>query len=120
MVSLIIQRTLQLVFLLFGISFLVFSSMHIAPGNPAAVIGGPTATASDIEAIEDNLGLNDPFLTQYARYVGNAVQGDFGYSYQTTQPVADAIMVRFPNTLKLAVASMIVAVIIGILRAISC
>ncbi|MGB6780388.1 MAG: nickel ABC transporter permease [Planococcus citreus] len=115
MVSLIIQRTLQLVFLLFGISFLVFSSMHIAPGNPAAVIGGPTATASDIEAIEENLGLNDPFLTQYARYVGNAVQGDFGYSYQTTQPVADAIMVRFPNTLKLAVASMIVAVIIGII-----
>ncbi|MBU9674435.1 ABC transporter permease [Planococcus sp. CP5-4] len=115
MVSLIIQRTLQLVFLLFGISFLVFSSMHIAPGNPAAVIGGPTATASDIEAIEENLGLNDPFLTQYFRYVGNAVQGDFGYSYQTTQPVADAIMVRFPNTLKLAVASMIVAVIIGII-----
>lgn len=115
MVALIIRRALELVFLLFGISFLVFSSMYIAPGDPAAVIGGPTATASDIEAIQENLGLNDPFLMQYARYIGNAVQGDFGYSYQTTQPVADAILIRFPNTLKLAIASMIVAVIIGII-----
>ncbi|CEG21303.1 Glutathione transport system permease protein GsiC [Planococcus massiliensis] len=115
MVSLIIRRTLQLVFLLLGISFLVFSSMYIAPGDPAAIIGGPTATETDIAAIRANLGLDDPFLAQYARYLGNAVQGDFGYSYQTTQPVADAIAVRFPNTLKLAVASMIVAVIIGIL-----
>lgn len=115
LIALIIRRALQLVFLLFGISFLVFSSMYIAPGDPAAVIGGPTATASDIEAIQENLGLNDPFLVQYARYIGNAVQGDFGYSYQTTQPVADAILIRFPNTLKLAIASMIVAVIIGII-----
>ncbi|MEK6267209.1 MAG: ABC transporter permease [Planococcus sp. (in: firmicutes)] len=115
MISLIIRRALQLLFLLVGISFLVFSSMYIAPGDPAAVIGGPTATESDITAIRDNLGLNDPFLTQYARYVGNAVQGDFGYSYQTSQPVADAIMVRFPNTLKLAIASMIVAVVLGVI-----
>ncbi|PSL34316.1 peptide/nickel transport system permease protein [Planomicrobium soli] len=115
MVSLIIRRALQLVFLLLGISFLVFSSMYIAPGDPAAIIGGPTATESDIAAIRANLGLDDPFLAQYARYIGNAIQGDFGYSYQTTQPVADAITVRFPNTLKLAIASMIVAVIIGIL-----
>ncbi|TDL31419.1 ABC transporter permease [Jeotgalibacillus sp. S-D1] len=115
MIALIIRRFLQLVFLLFGISFLVFSSMYIAPGDPAAVIGGPTATESDISAIRANLGLDDPFLVQYARYVGNAVQGDFGYSYQTTQPVADAITVRFPNTLKLAIASMVVAVIIGII-----
>ncbi|MFP3326207.1 ABC transporter permease, partial [Planococcus sp. SIMBA_160] len=60
------------------------------------------------------------FLTQYARYVGNAFQGDFGYSSQTTQPVADVIMVRVPNTLKLAVASMIVAVIFGILTGLIC
>lgn len=115
LVALIIRRALQLVFLLFGISFLVFSSMYIAPGDPAAIIGGPTATESDIAAIRANLGLDDPFLAQYARYLGNAVQGDFGYSYQTTQPVADAIAIRFPNTLKLAIASMIVAVIIGII-----
>jgi peptide/nickel transport system permease protein len=114
MVSMIVRRFLQLVFLLFGISFLVFSSMYLAPGDPASMIGGPTATESDLEAIRDNLGLNDPFLTQYGRYISNVVQGDLGFSYQTRQPVSEAIAIRFPNTLKLAVASMIIAVIIGI------
>jgi peptide/nickel transport system permease protein len=115
MISMIVRRFSQLVFLLFGISFLVFSSMYLAPGDPASMIGGPTATESDLEAIRDNLGLNDPFLTQYGRYISNVVQGDLGFSYQTRQPVSEAISVRFPNTLKLAVASMIIAVIIGII-----
>jgi len=115
MVALIIRRAFQLLFLLFGISFLVFSSMFIAPGDPASMIGGPTATTSDLEAIRADLGLDDPFLVQYGTYVKNAVQGDFGYSYQSRQPVAEAIAGRFPNTLKLAVASMIVAIIIGII-----
>ncbi|HJF33143.1 MAG TPA: ABC transporter permease [Sporosarcina psychrophila] len=114
MIALIVRRAFELIFLLFGISFLVFSSMHIAPGDPASMIGGPTATESDLAAIRTNLGLDDPFLVQYGRYVKDAVQGDFGYSYQTKQPVSEAITVRFPNTLKLAVASMIIAVIIGI------
>jgi len=114
MIALIVRRAFELIFLLFGISFLVFSSMHIAPGDPASMIGGPTATESDLAAIRTNLGLDDPFLVQYGRYVKDAVQGDFGYSYQTKQPVSEAIAVRFPNTLKLAVASMIIAIIIGI------
>ncbi|WP_075619481.1 nickel ABC transporter permease [Paenisporosarcina indica] len=115
MIALIVRRAIQLVFLLLGISFLVFSSMFIAPGDPATMVGGPTATESDLVAIRDNLGLNDPFLVQYGRYLGNAVQGDFGYSYQSKQSVSEAIAVRFPNTLKLAIASMIVAIIIGII-----
>ncbi|MEK4094148.1 MULTISPECIES: nickel ABC transporter permease [unclassified Viridibacillus] len=114
MISLIARRIVELLLLLVGISFLVFSSMYIAPGDPSTMIGGPTATESDLENIRDNLGLNDPFLVQYGRYVKNAVQGDFGYSYQTKQSVSEAIAVRFPNTLKLAIASMIVAIIIGI------
>ena len=115
MIALIVRRAIQLVFLLLGISFLVFSTMYIAPGDPATMVGGPTATESDLVAIRDNLGLNDPFLVQYGRYLGNAVQGDFGYSYQSKQSVSEAIALRFPNTLKLAVASMIVAIIIGII-----
>ncbi|MCP3741476.1 nickel ABC transporter permease [Rossellomorea sp. BNER] len=115
MVALIIRRFVQLILLLVGISFLVFGSMHIAPGDPASIIGGPTATASDIEAIRDSLGLNDPFLVQYWDYLKGVFQGDFGYSYQTKQSVSEAIAVRFPNTLNLAIASMIVAVVIGII-----
>nr|WP_263324697.1 nickel ABC transporter permease [Neobacillus sp. Marseille-Q6967] len=114
MIAMIVRRFFQLIFLLFGISFLVFSSMYLAPGDPASMIGGPTATESDLEAIRDNLGLNDPFITQYGRYLANLAQGDLGFSYQTRQPVSEAIAIRFPNTFKLAVASMIIAIIIGI------
>jgi len=92
--------------------------MHIAPGDPASIIGGPTASESDIAAIRDNLGLNDPFLVQYWDYLKGVFQGDFGYSYQTKQSVSEAIAVRFPNTLNLAIASMIVAVVIGLIAGI--
>ncbi|KAB2333361.1 ABC transporter permease [Cytobacillus depressus] len=115
MIAMIVRRFFQLIFLLFGISFLVFSSMHIAPGDPATMIGGPTASESDLEAIRNNLGLNDPFLVQYGRYISDVVKGDLGYSYQTRQPISEAIAIRFPNTLKLAIASIIIAVIIGII-----
>ncbi|MFB3160955.1 nickel ABC transporter permease [Neobacillus sp. 179-J 1A1 HS] len=114
MAAMIVRRFIQLVFLLFGISFLVFSSMYLAPGDPASMIGGPTATESDLEAIRDNLGLNEPFLAQYGNYLAGVVQGDLGFSYQTRQPVSEAIAIRFPNTLKLAIASMVIAVLIGI------
>ncbi|WP_044749379.1 nickel ABC transporter permease [Bacillus alveayuensis] len=114
MVGLIIRRFFQLLLLLVGISFLVFTSMYIAPGDPAAIIAGPTATESDIEAIREDLGLDDPFLVQYGRYISGVLQGDLGYSFQTKQSVWEAIAVRFPNTLNLAIASMIVAVLIGV------
>ncbi|MED4877070.1 ABC transporter permease [Anoxybacillus geothermalis] len=118
MAGMIVRRFFQLVLLLIGISFLVFTSMYIAPGDPAAIIAGPTASQSDIEAIREDLGLDDPFLVQYGRYMNGLFHGDLGYSYQTKQPVWDAIMTRFPNTLKLAIASIIVAVIIGVVAGI--
>jgi peptide/nickel transport system permease protein len=114
----IVRRFFQLILLLIGISFLVFTSMYIAPGDPAAIIAGPTATKSDIDAIREDLGLNDPFLVQYVRYISGILHGDLGYSYQTKQSVWEAIMTRFPNTLNLAIASIIVAVIIGVVAGI--
>lgn len=113
MVALIIRRIVQLLFLLLGLSFLVFGSMYIAPGDPASIIGGPTATASDLAAIRTNLGLDQPFLVQYGHYLLNVLHGNLGYSYQTQQSVAEAIATRFPTTLKLATVSMIVAIVIG-------
>lgn len=103
-----------MILLLVGISFLVFMSMHIAPGDPASIIGGPTATESDIASIREDLGLNEPILIQYKKYLGGLLQGDLGFSYQTKQSVSNAIAIRFPNTLNLAIASMIVAIVIGV------
>ncbi|SEA78269.1 peptide/nickel transport system permease protein [Thalassobacillus cyri] len=114
MVGLIANRFLQLVLLLFGISFLVFMSMHFAPGDPATIIGGPTATESDLAAIRAELGLNDPVLLQYFDYIRGVVQGDLGYSFQNNQSVSEAIATRFPQTLNLAIASMVVAILIGV------
>jgi peptide/nickel transport system permease protein len=88
--------------------------MHIAPGDPATIIGGPTATASDLAAIREDLGLNEPVLVQYVDYMKNLFQGDMGYSYQTGQPVTEAIISRLPTTVKLASASMLIAIVIGI------
>ena len=114
MVQFIIRRFAQMVLLLIGISFIVFMSMHLAPGDPATIIGGPTATKSDIEAIREDLGLNKPVLVQYVDYMNGLIHGDLGYSYRTGQSVTEAITTRFPITIKLAVASMIVAIVIGI------
>ncbi|PFH85782.1 nickel ABC transporter permease [Bacillus sp. AFS088145] len=118
MASLILRRLFQLFLLLLGISFLVFASMHLAPGDPAAIIGGPTATKADLNAIRESLGLNDSFFVQYWHYLSSVLHGDLGYSFQTKQSVAEAISIRFPNTLSLAIASMVVAVIIGVITGI--
>lgn len=114
MLGLIVRRIAQLFLLLIGISFIVFMSMHIAPGDPASIIGGPTATQSDIDAIKEKLGLNDTVFIQYWRYISGVLQGDLGYSFQTKQSVSEALIIRFPNTLNLAIASIIVAVVIGV------
>ncbi|MGP4073263.1 ABC transporter permease [Piscibacillus sp. B03] len=118
MLNLIVSRFVQMFFLLIGISFIVFMSMHFAPGDPARIIGGPTASASDIESIRTNLGLDRPVLVQYWDYLVGVLQGDLGYSYQSNESVNAAIATRFPNTLNLAIASMIVAVIIGVVAGI--
>lgn len=114
MVGLITKRFLQLLVLLVGISFLVFMSMHLAPGDPATIIGGPTATESDLQAIRADLGLDKPVLVQYFDYIRGVVQGDLGFSFQNNQSVSEAIASRFPQTLNLAIASMVVAIIIGV------
>ncbi|HEX6923507.1 MAG TPA: ABC transporter permease [Bacillales bacterium] len=114
MFGFILRRFVQLFFLLIGITFIVFMSMHLAPGDPAQIIGGPTATQSDIIAIKESLGLDRPIFVQYWDYLSGLFQGDLGYSYQSKQSVAHALMIRFPNTLNLAIASIIIAIIIGV------
>ncbi|MET3682784.1 peptide/nickel transport system permease protein [Alkalibacillus flavidus] len=104
MAGLILRRFIQMFFLLIGISIIVFLSMHLAPGDPARIIGGPTATDSDIQ----------PLVVQYWNYITNVFQGDLGYSFQSGQSVNEAIATRFPNTLNLAIASIIVAIVVGV------
>lgn len=110
----VFKRIMQMLLLLLGMSFLVFLSLYLAPGDPAELIAGPNATPEDILNVRANLGLDKPFFTQYFIYLGNLLQGNLGTSLTTRQPILDEILVRLPYTLNLACASMIIAIIIGI------
>ena len=97
-----------------GVSLLVFFLMNKASGDAAATIAGTDATLEEIEEVREQLGLNDPFFVQYARYMGNILKGDMGVSYMTGRDVFQTYIQRVPKTFELAIASMIVALLISI------
>ena len=100
--------------LLIGMSFIVFASLYIAPGDPAQMVAGVAATEQDIEAVRVSLGLDKPFLVQYGIYLKNLLTLDLGMSYTTRQPIIQEIAIRLPFTINLAVAAIIIAIVIGI------
>jgi peptide/nickel transport system permease protein len=105
----------MLIPVLIGVSFIVFTLMYITPGDPAAIMLGESASLEEVESLREEMGLNDPFIVQYGRFVKNAVfHGDVGRSYVTKRPVSEEILQRFPATLKLATAAVIVSMCIGI------
>lgn len=110
------KRILILIPTLIGVSFIVFSLLYLSPGDAALAVAGPEASKEVIETIRQNLGLNDPFLIQYGRYLKNLVLNfDLGTSYQTGRSVTQSLLSAFPNTLKLAGGSLFIAVIFGII-----
>lgn len=94
-------------------TFIVFASLYIAPGDPAAMVAGASATEEDIAIVRQNLGLDEPFFKQYFSYLNRLVHLDLGTSFTTKQPIMDEIAIRLPNTLNLACAAMILAVLVG-------
>lgn len=115
MIRYILRRTLFLIPVMLGVSFIVFSLIHFTPGDAAVVILGESAPPEAIEALRAEMGLNDPFLVQYGRYVFNVVTKlDFGSSYVSRRPVFNEIIQQFPNTIKLAALAVTVAIFIGI------
>ncbi|MGL4629025.1 nickel ABC transporter permease [Cetobacterium sp.] len=110
----ILKRILLLIPVLLGVSFLVFTIMSFTPGDPAQLILGESAPREAVAQLRAEMGLNDPFIVQYIRFVKNAVVGNFGQSYTTGREVFGEIFSRFPNTLILAVLGIIIAVCIGI------
>ncbi len=103
-----------MILLLLGMTFIVFASLYIAPGDPAAMVAGASATPEDIEHVRVSLGLDKPFLVQYGIYLKNLLTLNLGMSYTTRQPILQEIMVRLPNTLNLACASIILSILVGI------
>jgi ABC-type dipeptide/oligopeptide/nickel transport system permease component len=100
------------------VSLIVFLILHLAPGDPARLIAGEEATAEQVEAIRRELGLDRPLYEQYFTFLGRMLRGDFGKSTLTKRPVLEEIAPRWINTIKLAMASTIVCVAIGLLAGI--
>jgi peptide/nickel transport system permease protein len=114
MVAFLIRRILGLVLVWLGVTILVFSIMHLAPGDPAMIILGPKATAESLARLRHELGLDQPLPVQYLRWLGNVLQGDFGRSLQLKRDVSELLWTRFRATALLATAATVIAVAIGL------
>lgn len=110
----IAQRLFATVPVLLGIAVLVFVLLRLTPGDPAIMLAGPQASREEIDIVRRSLGLDQPIPVQFARWFSRAVQGDLGRSSQLGVPVAPLVMDKFKNTVILAVASLLLAVIIAI------
>jgi peptide/nickel transport system permease protein len=109
-----VRRVLLAVPVLLGVATLVFSLIHLVPGDPAQAMLGDGAAPQDVAELRVSLGLDQPLLTQYGSFLRHALGGDLGKSFRTGQPVTTMIAERVPATAELAVAAMIVAIAIAI------
>jgi peptide/nickel transport system permease protein len=113
-VRFLVRRVLLTVPVLLGVATLVFSLIHLVPGDPAQAMLGDGASPQDIAELRTNLGLDRPLPAQYAAFLRSAVTGDLGKSFRTGQPVTQMIAERVPATAELAVAAMAVAILLAI------
>ena len=110
----VIKRLLMMIPILLGVTFIIFILTYVAPGDPAVLVLGEAAPLEALEALREEMGLNDPLLVRYFNYVLDVLQGDLGTSFATRRGVADEVFARFPTTLMLAFYGTILSVIIGI------
>ena len=114
MVRFIGLRLLAVVPTLIIVTFLVYGLVLLIPGDPAITLAGPDATAADVEALRESLGLNQPFIIQYLNWASAALRGDLGYSLFSNLPVLDTIMRALPVTLSLALVAIVIAIALSI------
>lgn len=114
MVSYIGQRLIMAIFVLFGVTLLVFAMLRLIPGDPARTIAGDLATQEFVEQVRKEFGLDRPLYVQYFTFLGKLLRADLGISIRSRRPVAQEIWERFPNTVELAVTSMLIASVIGL------
>ena len=111
----VIKRLLFTIIVLFGVAVVIFTILSLTPGSPVRSILGLNATPDRIAELEHRLGLDKPFYQRFFEYIFGLLHGDLGTSYITNQPVGPEIMSRFKPTLLLAISSIILSSVIGIL-----
>ena len=110
----VIRRLLQALPVLFGITLISFTIIHLAPGDPAALLIDPAASAEDVLRIRAALGLDQPIYVQYVKWLGHVLRGDLGRSFLDGQPVLQKIMEVIPNTLQLTFIAFLLSLTVGI------
>jgi len=110
----LVKRILALIPVLFVVSVVIFLIIHITPGDPASVILGESATAQDVEALRQQLGLDLPMYQQYMNWILDVLRGDLGESYFMKESVSEAIFSHLQPTLSLAILAQIIALLIAI------
>lgn len=113
MLAFLVRRLLQSIIVMLVVALVSFSLFNFV-GDPINNMVGQETTLQQREELREQLGLNDPFVVQFARFVGNAVQGNFGISYRLARPVDVVIAERLPATLELAIVSALFALVVGV------
>ena len=111
----VVKRVLSMIPLMFVVSITVFLFIRLIPGDPARMIGGPTATAGEIAAIRSQLGLDQPLIPQFVQWLGGIFQGDLGHSFTNNTSVVELLAPRLPITMYLTICSITWSVILGVI-----
>jgi peptide/nickel transport system permease protein len=114
----IIKRLLQIIPVILGVTLIAFALIHLAPGDPVRTMLGQHATQQEIDEIRAKYGLDQPLYVQYFIWLGDVLKGDLGRSILSHEQVTTEIASRFPNTIELAIAAMIFAILIGVVAGI--
>ena len=114
MIAYIVRRLFSTVVVMAVVAFVVFSLLYLTPGDPAAIIAGDIATDEDIRRIHARLGLDDPFLVQFGRWLWSLAHGDLGTSIFTNLPVTQLIGQRIEPTLSLTLCTLVVSILVAV------
>lgn len=117
MISYTIRRILIIIPTLFVITFLVFLGLELTPGDAVSYMVSPDALANisqeSLEQLRDSLGLNDPFIVRYFKWIGGIIKGEFGYSLSSGVPISEIVFDRLPATLELSIAALLISTFLG-------
>lgn len=115
MASYIVRNLVYSIFIIIGVLTVTFCLLYIIPGDPARMMLGQRADVASVEAVREELGLNKPMYVQYARFMGNAFQGDLGRSYSSNRQVVQTILEKLPATALLSFSALLISSILGVL-----
>ena len=110
----LVRRLALAVCVILGVLLMTFVVSRVVPGDPARLYVGSRASPQALEQAREKLGLNDPMVTQFARYARDVARGELGYSFRTKRPILEDLKVRLPATMELVLLAMLVAVLLGV------